>query len=130
MRPFVKVPPGWGHGQATELRKGKRRRPRRQYPSSRDILRCRETLLAQSFDSRTPVSGACRTLMCCLRAACRNLRRVSRACGDLVCGADRAHGSGEVCSVEVAKKIAKNKRCYANTLRPRSRMLLKVMKGG
>jgi hypothetical protein len=35
--------------------------------------------------------------------------------------------SGEICSVEVekiAKKIAKNKRCYANTLRPRSRMLL------
>ena len=31
---------------------------------------------------------------------------------------------------KVAKKIAKNKRCYANTLRPRSRMLLKVMKGG
>jgi hypothetical protein len=29
-----------------------------------------------------------------------------------------------------SKKIAKNKRCYANTLRPRSRMLLKVMKGG
>jgi hypothetical protein len=28
------------------------------------------------------------------------------------------------------RKIAKNKRCYANTLRPRSRMLLKVMKGG
>jgi hypothetical protein len=29
--------------------------------------------------------------------------------------------SGEICSVEVekiAKKIAKNKRCYANTLRP------------
>jgi putative tryptophan/tyrosine transport system substrate-binding protein len=26
----------------------------------------------------------------------------------------------------IAKKIAKNKRCYANTLRPRSRMLLKV----
>ena len=28
---------------------------------------------------------------------------------------------GEICSVEVekiAKKIAKNKRCYANTLRP------------
>src|ERR1700738_3776593 len=31
---------------------------------------------------------------------------------------------------KVAKKIAKNKRCYANTLRPRSRMLLKVMTGG
>jgi hypothetical protein len=27
-------------------------------------------------------------------------------------------------------RTAKNKRCYANTLRPRSRMLLKVMKGG
>jgi hypothetical protein len=27
---------------------------------------------------------------------------------------------------KIAKKIAKNKRCYANTLRPRSRMLLKV----
>jgi hypothetical protein len=29
--------------------------------------------------------------------------------------------SGEICSVEIekiAKKIAKNKRCYANTLRP------------
>jgi quercetin dioxygenase-like cupin family protein len=41
--------------------------------------------------------------------------------------------SGEICSVgrrKIAKKIAKNKRCYANTLRPRSRMLLKVMKGG
>jgi hypothetical protein len=41
--------------------------------------------------------------------------------------------SGQICSVgrrKVAKKIAKNKRCYANTLRPRSRMLLKVMKGG
>ena len=33
-------------------------------------------------------------------------------------------------SRKIAKKIAKNKRCYANTLRPRSRMLLKVMKGG
>jgi hypothetical protein len=29
-----------------------------------------------------------------------------------------------------ALERAKNKRCYANTLRPRSRMLLKVMKGG
>src|SRR6267154_139771 len=41
--------------------------------------------------------------------------------------------SGQICSVgrrKVAKKVAKNKRCYANTLRPRSRMLLKVMKGG
>jgi hypothetical protein len=41
--------------------------------------------------------------------------------------------SGQICSVgrrKIAKKIAKNKRCYANTLRPRSRMLLKVMKGG
>jgi hypothetical protein len=28
-----------------------------------------------------------------------------------------------------SEEIAKNKRCYANTLRPRSRMLLKVMKG-
>ena len=40
---------------------------------------------------------------------------------------------GQICSVgrrKIAKKIAKNKRCYANTLRPRSRMLLKVMKGG
>jgi hypothetical protein len=33
-------------------------------------------------------------------------------------------------SKKIAKKIAKNKRCYANTLRPRSRMLLKVLKGG
>ena len=35
--------------------------------------------------------------------------------------------SGQICSVgrrKVAKKIAKNKRCYANTLRPCSRMLL------
>jgi hypothetical protein len=41
--------------------------------------------------------------------------------------------SGQICSGgrrKIAKKIAKNKRCYANTLRPRSRMLLKVMKGG
>src|ERR1700730_9579365 len=41
--------------------------------------------------------------------------------------------SGQICSVgrrKIAKKIAKNQRCYANTLRPRSRMLLKVMKGG
>ena len=41
--------------------------------------------------------------------------------------------SGQICWVgrrKIAKKIAKNKRCYANTLRPRSRMLLKVMKGG
>ena len=41
--------------------------------------------------------------------------------------------SGQICSVgrrKIAKKIAKNKRCYANTLRPRPRMLLKVMKGG
>ena len=44
--------------------------------------------------------------------------------------------SGQICSVgrrKIAKKIAKiakNKRCYANTLRPRSRMLLKVMQGG
>jgi hypothetical protein len=41
--------------------------------------------------------------------------------------------SGQSCSVgrrKIAKKIAKNKRCYANNLRPRSRMLLKVMKGG
>ena len=40
--------------------------------------------------------------------------------------------SGQICSVgrrKIAKKIAKNKRCYANTLRPRSRMLLKVMRG-
>jgi hypothetical protein len=39
--------------------------------------------------------------------------------------------SGQICSVgrrKIAKKIAKNS--YANTLRPRSRMLLKVMKGG
>ena len=39
---------------------------------------------------------------------------------------------GQICSGgrrKIAKKIAKNKRCYANTLRPRSRMLLKVMKG-
>src|ERR1700732_203041 len=28
-----------------------------------------------------------------------------------------------------SEEIAKNKRCYANTLRPCSRMLLKVMKG-
>jgi hypothetical protein len=31
--------------------------------------------------------------------------------------------SGQICSVgrrKIAKKIAKNKRCYANTLRPRS----------
>src|ERR1700730_4237972 len=28
------------------------------------------------------------------------------------------------------RKLAKNKRCYPNTLRPCSRMLLKVMKGG
>src|ERR1700731_3272405 len=37
--------------------------------------------------------------------------------------------SGQICSVgrrKIAKKIAKNKRCYANTLRPRSRMLLKM----
>jgi hypothetical protein len=41
--------------------------------------------------------------------------------------------SEQICSVgrrKIAKKIAKNKRCYGNTLRPRSRMLLKVMKGG
>jgi hypothetical protein len=41
--------------------------------------------------------------------------------------------SGQIRSVgrrKIAKKIAKNKRCYANTLRPRSSMLLKVMKGG
>jgi hypothetical protein len=31
---------------------------------------------------------------------------------------------------EPAPELAKNKRCYANTLRPCSRMLLKVMKGG
>ena len=40
---------------------------------------------------------------------------------------------GQICSVgrrKIAKKIAKNKRCYANTLRPRSRMPLKAMKGG
>ena len=40
---------------------------------------------------------------------------------------------GQICSGgrrKIAKKIAKNKRCYANTLRPRSSMLLKVMKGG
>src|SRR5258708_2462652 len=33
--------------------------------------------------------------------------------------------SGQICSVgrrKIAKKIAKNKRCYANTLRPRSRI--------
>jgi hypothetical protein len=37
--------------------------------------------------------------------------------------------SGQICSVgrrKIANKIAKNKRCYANTLRPCSRMLLKV----
>jgi hypothetical protein len=41
--------------------------------------------------------------------------------------------SGQICSVgrrKIAKKIAKNKRCYANTLRPRSRMLLKGDEGG
>jgi hypothetical protein len=41
--------------------------------------------------------------------------------------------SGKICSVgrrKIAKKIAKNKRCSANTLWPRSRMLLTVMKGG
>jgi hypothetical protein len=40
--------------------------------------------------------------------------------------------SGQICSVgrrKIAKKIAKNKRCYANTLRPRSRMLLKAIRG-
>jgi hypothetical protein len=31
---------------------------------------------------------------------------------------------------KIAKKIAKNKRCYANNLRPRSRMLLKGDEGG
>jgi hypothetical protein len=44
-----------------------------------------------------------------------------------------SRGIWTICSVgrrKTAKKIAKNKRCYANTLRPRSRMLLKVMKGG
>jgi hypothetical protein len=35
--------------------------------------------------------------------------------------------SGQICSGG-RRKIAKNKRCYANTLRRRSRMLLKVMK--
>src|SRR6476659_1541606 len=41
--------------------------------------------------------------------------------------------SGQICSVgrrKIAKKIAKNKRCYGNTLRPRSRMLLKGDEGG
>jgi hypothetical protein len=41
--------------------------------------------------------------------------------------------SGQICSVgrrKIAKKIAKNKRCYANTLRPCSRMLLKGDEGG
>jgi hypothetical protein len=40
---------------------------------------------------------------------------------------------GQICSVgrrKIAKKIAKNKRCYANTLRPCSRMLLKGDEGG
>jgi hypothetical protein len=40
---------------------------------------------------------------------------------------------GQICSGgrrKIAKKIAKNKRCYANTLRPRSRMLLKGGLGG
>ena len=31
---------------------------------------------------------------------------------------------------KIAKKIAKDKRCYANTLLPRSRMLLKGDEGG
>jgi hypothetical protein len=31
---------------------------------------------------------------------------------------------------KIAKKIAKNKRCYANTLRPRSRMLFEGDEGG
>jgi hypothetical protein len=37
--------------------------------------------------------------------------------------------SGQICSVgrrKIAKKIAKNKRCYANTLRPRSRTPMNV----
>src|SRR6202040_389213 len=41
--------------------------------------------------------------------------------------------TGQICSVgrrKIAKKIAKNKRCYANTLRPCSRMLLKGDEGG
>jgi hypothetical protein len=41
--------------------------------------------------------------------------------------------SGQICSVgrrKIAKKIAKNKHCYANTLRPCSRMLLKGDEGG
>jgi hypothetical protein len=37
--------------------------------------------------------------------------------------------SGQICSVG-RRKIAKNKRCYANTLRARSRMLLKGDEGG
>src|SRR4030088_1295184 len=41
--------------------------------------------------------------------------------------------SGQICSVgrrKIAKKIAKNKRCYANTLRPRSRDAVEAEGGG
>ena len=41
--------------------------------------------------------------------------------------------SGQICWVgrrKIAKKIAKNKRCYANTLRPRSKMLLSLLVTG
>src|SRR6478735_443187 len=41
--------------------------------------------------------------------------------------------SGQICSVgrrKIAKKIAKNKRCYANTLRPRSKDAVEGDEGG
>ena len=41
--------------------------------------------------------------------------------------------SGQIRSVgrrKIAKKIAKNKRCYANTLRPRSRIAVEGDEGG
>jgi hypothetical protein len=85
--------------------------------------------LVKDLQSRGPVvlrnQGACAVRQFCRSEWLARKNRIETMKGPAE--------SGQICSVgrrEIAKKIAKNKRCYANTLRPRSRMLLKVMKGG
>jgi hypothetical protein len=78
--PFVKIPAVWGHGQATELRKGKRRkRGCGNSPAAISSVVAKRILLNHSNRGR-PSQALAKTLMCCLRAACRNLRQLSRAC--------------------------------------------------
>src|SRR6202040_3846829 len=61
------------------------------------------------------------------------LASLNHTCRNLVRNYERSRGIWTNLfggSKKNSEEIAKNKRCYANTLRPCSRMLLKVMKGG